>query len=361
MMTIEAAHKDSLNKRGSCDDRRTKLLTTCLLITVVVWGPSQAHSGVKTKPFPGVEYTYVKAYMLNLGKHTMEGHIFDGRAWARSKIGDGVTVDPKLVESFNQVVSRDMKPLLAGLSKCFIPRHGLVYYDSEHKPVASITICFECEGLRLYPKTQKPSWDPPPSERDVKRAFKYLARLKYLMGQVGFPVYERRAQYVEYLKNSAAYKSGGTVELKLPGWYQNVFGPTPSLTAVKSALARIKLPLLPPVVRPTDGPVSYSSEGVTAIVDRTSSKLLRAAITTPEFRLQNGVSVGLSWLDFKRSLGAYEGPENPKTVTITGARAEYLVRLKFNERTLRRIEIQKIETERKSTVKPDAGPLPTAP
>ena len=136
----------------------------------------------------------------------------------------------------------------------------------------------------------------------------------------------------------------------------------PNLAAAKSTLARIKQSLRPPVTQPTEGPVTHTSEGITVTVDPNSSHLLQADITTPEFRLKNGVSVGLSWTDFKRSLTTYQGPESPNIVTIRDGTADYLVRLQFQERTLRRIEFRKTEKEAtKSIANPDAGGVPTVP
>ena len=34
---------------------------------------------------------------------------------------------------------------------CFMPRHGVIFYDKKEKPIASITICFSCNFLESAP------------------------------------------------------------------------------------------------------------------------------------------------------------------------------------------------------------------
>lgn len=39
------------------------------------------------------------------------------------------------------------------LSQCFDPRHAVVFFDGD-VPVASINVCFECEGVQAWPKPE---------------------------------------------------------------------------------------------------------------------------------------------------------------------------------------------------------------
>jgi hypothetical protein len=44
-------------------------------------------------------------------------------------------------------------------ARCFDPRHGFIFYDAQHKPVASIEICFECGFARGWPQLPRHSYD----------------------------------------------------------------------------------------------------------------------------------------------------------------------------------------------------------
>jgi hypothetical protein len=44
-------------------------------------------------------------------------------------------------------------------ARCLDPRHGFIFYDAQHKPVASIEICFECGFARGWPQLPRHSYD----------------------------------------------------------------------------------------------------------------------------------------------------------------------------------------------------------
>lgn len=43
------------------------------------------------------------------------------------------------------------------LTKCTFPRHAIVYFDTEDKPVASLNVCFDCEAVLANPDYPKPA------------------------------------------------------------------------------------------------------------------------------------------------------------------------------------------------------------
>lgn len=43
------------------------------------------------------------------------------------------------------------------ISKCAFPRHGVVFYDAAGKAVGSVSVCFECGDILVWPDTQGPS------------------------------------------------------------------------------------------------------------------------------------------------------------------------------------------------------------
>ena len=44
------------------------------------------------------------------------------------------------------------------VSKCAFPRHGVVFFDKKDNPIASVSICFECGDILVWPE-----WDQRPA------------------------------------------------------------------------------------------------------------------------------------------------------------------------------------------------------
>jgi hypothetical protein len=70
-----------------------------------------------------------------------------------------------------------------GETKCFIPHHGFVFYDKEDKPVAQVSICFLCAGLRASPRL--PAQPKNPRYSGLGEAG--MKNLRQLCADVGLP------------------------------------------------------------------------------------------------------------------------------------------------------------------------------
>ena len=157
---------------------------------ILVLISSQFVSTAQSKNFPTVEYSYAKMYLFNLAetKERPEGKIWNGSSYAKTKHGEGKIIDEVGTKVLSRITGMDMSSLNLGLSKCFIPRHGIVYYDEKDTPVASISICFECEKIALFPN---PYTDVDFSDSfSEERALKQLAGFKRLAKVCELPVYE---------------------------------------------------------------------------------------------------------------------------------------------------------------------------
>lgn len=42
-----------------------------------------------------------------------------------------------------------------GPADCFQPHHGIVFYNSRHKPVGHISVCFLCNDMKVFPTANK--------------------------------------------------------------------------------------------------------------------------------------------------------------------------------------------------------------
>ena len=84
------------------------------------------------------------------------------------------------MEAVSKITIQDMSTLQSGVSKCFLPRHGIIFFDDAHRPVASISICFECQKIDLYPKRSVTS----ETKFDSKKAMKQLKALEKLVAEM---------------------------------------------------------------------------------------------------------------------------------------------------------------------------------
>ncbi len=123
----------------------------------------------KSFHFPDVSYAYAKVYYFNLGKTKTrpDDYIYSKEdGYAASIIPNGKISSKALTSNIEKLFLYHKNGLLNGLSKCFIPRHGIIYFDKNDQPVASLSICFECEAIRMWTieKGKIKSTDPNASE-----------------------------------------------------------------------------------------------------------------------------------------------------------------------------------------------------
>jgi hypothetical protein len=163
-----------------------KKAIACILVLNLLHIVSNAQS----KSFPEVPYSYAKTYLFNLleSKGRPDQKIWDGNEYAQSKLGDGKIVDEKSKKILSGITNQDMSSLNLGLSKCFTPRHGVIYFNEDDVPVASISICFECEKISLFPNPY-PDVDYSASFSE-KKALKQLESFKRFVKNCELPVYD---------------------------------------------------------------------------------------------------------------------------------------------------------------------------
>lgn len=102
------------------------------------------------KPWPGVEYTEVRAY-----------------AWPKNiktdlVIRKDLSLEPGVINKEGSLLTpSQIKRLQAAISEthphspsamCYIPHNALVFYNAQKKPVAFLEICFGCIGRRAKPE-----------------------------------------------------------------------------------------------------------------------------------------------------------------------------------------------------------------
>lgn len=145
-------------------------------------------SAGKTSTWPNVKYSYALVYLYNIdgnlnGKHQI---IKDGKL-DNTVQGEGKKLTNEQLNKLDEIFSSGaaIDELVNGLSGCYIPRHAIVYYDEKDKPVASMSICFECEGIRFYsPSYPRNHYASTPAL--VKKAEEKLNEIKEIVKSLGF-------------------------------------------------------------------------------------------------------------------------------------------------------------------------------
>ena len=312
-----------------------------ILVALVANGPVFAGISKTQQVFPGVEYAYVKAYLYNISdeprRRRPDYHIMKNGTWAASKLGDGVIVPDKTVHRFNEILSTDIRLLSQGLASCFIPRHGIVYFDRDHRPVATVSICFECQGIRVYPKPRVKPLEAA-SPKHIKRAEKKLDQLEKLIRGIALPVFGRKAGYLRYLKSDPDYISEGSATLKDVRFFRRLLGTQPTYQRLKTKRGRRGRRFSAFSVLPWPPLTAFNNGHTWGIYDERTQVLYGVTIRDPGVRLGSNLSVGSSFKDLKNHLKDYDGPHSPARVTVQGT-GGYAARFHFKFQALQRIDI----------------------
>lgn len=187
-----------MNREENDKDKGALILT--FFITFIL-AAIQLHYNPPKLPdiWPYKDYKYVRAYLYNLdnklyGKHA----IVKGNKLDPTVVGDGAKLSQKQVQTLVTLTNKDIQGLIEGLSKSYIPHHGFVFYDKENQPVAYITLCFDCESLRVWPELRESfvkERNKELSDKEIKSLLYILERYKRLVLDLKLPVFKTPFEY----------------------------------------------------------------------------------------------------------------------------------------------------------------------
>lgn len=301
-------------------------------------------TNAQTVGFPGVAYKSVKMYMLNTKKSSSrpDSKIWKKDYYAFSKMGDGVSLNEKQVAALTKITTQDLSTLETGLSKCFFPRHGLIYFNGKNEPVASISICFECQKIDLFPNEAEES----AAEYDTKAALKQLKSFEKIVEELGLQKFERAWEY-EKIHEGAGYKQDGEITIANEFFAHRLFKNPPYLFEVKPKMkttGMAKVLERKKEKKDENGKTytvlehTFYSSRLEYIMGETEWELSFVFVQNPGFVFDNGVSIGMSQEDFIGKIGDYKGPNHPAKIIITDAEGNREFTFLFEERTLKRVE-----------------------
>jgi hypothetical protein len=144
-------------------------------------------ANAQSNNWPPTNFVEARAYLYNLpGKHgapiLRHGQI-NPSAWNRQ----GVVLNQSEIAAVQKAVS-EYRAAGMVMGSCYKPRHAVVFYDAQRKPVGFVEVCFSCSNYRLWPD------HPGPIDLDGLAAT--FSRLK-------LPVLENEKDYVSLKKPPA--------------------------------------------------------------------------------------------------------------------------------------------------------------
>lgn len=264
--------------------------------------------------FPDVEYAYAKIYYFNLGeiKTRPDDYIYSKEdGFAKSISGEGKISSKALTSNIEKLFLYHKDGLLNGLSGCYIPRHGIIYFDENDTPVASLSICFECEAIRMWTikKGKIKSSNPKATEGESQlNTLKNFILKEDIMVSKDLEAYDKLINQpvmitmtLERLDTSitqATYdevKAWCTAEIK-----EGVD------TKYTGGGEKYEF-----------GTIQLSSNTKFIFYDKTvNAKLGEAYIDNSFVVLPNGIHVGSSLEDVMNTLLVYDGPSNPSVIIL---------------------------------------------
>ena len=323
------------------------------LLLTLLFCCAASYGGKKGFVFPNVEYSSAKLYLFNTvppptREYFYDFHIYYKGLYANSKIGDGWDVSKEMIAKLNAIFSGGVDALVSGLSSCYIPRHGIIFFDDKGKPVASFSACFECQRINFWSSVPLPEFDDQLSGKAVKYAERQFDEMIALLEDNGIPVYDSEPQYGELAKNDERFADNGEMILN--------FSQDNALSAGKYTVADVKkwaienyhFNLKQDTVTEksaiTDGAehvyITLADKGGTTFKfsgNDSEAVLIEAAINNSSIVLPNGVSVGMSTEQVQASFDVWDGIAWPASIVVTYP--FMTIRYKIHQHTLKKIEI----------------------
>ncbi|MFM8743817.1 MAG: hypothetical protein ACKODM_10910 [Cytophagales bacterium] len=130
------------------------------------------------------KYSMEKAYLYGLSDVEGAGDILEKGHLNKTVVDTiGVTLTGAQVKKIVTVATGNNDAEVDEQAECFLPHHGVVFYDEKNRPLASVTICFDCRRMKFHPKIVDPE--------------KGITILKEVILELGLPVFDNFEEYLE--------------------------------------------------------------------------------------------------------------------------------------------------------------------
>ncbi len=304
--------------------------------------------------FPQSKYVYAKVYLFNVVGEDFEGvpdfDIYSERGYARSKIGDGFDLKREITDELSSVLLSGADELMHGLSGCYIPRHGIIYFDSLNRPVASMSICFECQRIALWEGQAIKPKDLDAKHLNPKKAEIQIGALQEILTAESIPVFDAGQGYLDFVSaQPELFNHNGTMNFTYDTPVEKYALPI-SIEKVKSWLGLSNIHFRDQVeTKITAGGDEYyfrtltGKDGTEFLFDVSgllgdNANLSEAVITMPAIHTPWKVEIGMSLEEVQNSFETWDGIATPEIITVTCV--TFFISYEFSQRTLKRISIR---------------------
>lgn len=307
--------------------------------------------------FPNVEYSYARLYLMNTNedseKTRPDHYIYADGVYAASKMGNGWEFSEQHNAQLNSVFRLGVDAMVTGLSSCYIPRHGIIYFDHVGNPVASLSICFECQRIQFWSTQKLPEFSSKYSERSIPKIEKQFADLESVLVKNGVPVYKNAVEYKMHTERAdSLYSNKGEIIFdytKSKAFDTKIFSQEDVKTWCNAKSGQCQFADVRDGVMKISGADTVFSthkeymlsgrDGTvfTFVMEHEVEELISASILNPNIKLPNGISVGMSLDQVQASFLVWDGIAYPSSIIVNYADAT--IRYVFESRTLKRIEL----------------------
>jgi len=294
--------------------------------------------------WPGVKYSYAVVYLYNVDGGLAGNHqiLKDGKL-DKTVVGEGKKLATGITAELDKIFGSGpaIDELVNGLSGCYIPRHAIVYYNSKDKPIASMSICFECEGIRFYsPSYPRNSYASSPEL--VTEAQEKLKEIKAIIESVGiktdFKMEENKKPEVKnegsiHFTDSRAIDSLFPEKITLKN-YRTFFTDTLDIKVredEKFTYGGDKYIFVDVYKGNSHLYFSGSDE---------NSSLESASVSWNDVVLCNKIKIGMTLEEVQNFLPVYDGISNPEILSIQNEDGSKKITFKFFEDKLMMYEME---------------------
>ncbi len=151
----------------------------------------------KAKSWPFVPWSYAKAYTYNFAPEVANIlQVVNPDGTWNSRLRSEQLITDAQAEAAARLVAQSIGTFET--TKCTVPRHAIVLFDRDDKPVAAASVCFDCEGILVWPDYERPEdfyYEEGKYEAVESKFMAALESWKTLFGdELGLPVDYRQAQ-----------------------------------------------------------------------------------------------------------------------------------------------------------------------
>jgi hypothetical protein len=279
--------------------------------------------------FPDVKYSYAKVYYFNVldsEKSRLPSYIYtQSEGYAEGSVLSDLLLSKESISEISKVLSKGVDGLLIGLSGCFIPRHGIVYFDEKDIPVASISICFECGGVRLW-SNKSGIVRTKVTKLNEKAVEQQMIDLKKILLDAKVDVFDDVKEYS--MKFNKVEKQTSSMNISDTKYLADIVG-NATIDVFKSWILDKSKMEVDTVKKFTAGGDKYEFKRL-RIASNTflfegidsNAALADATIKSREVRLPNGIQIGSSLEVVMGTFVVYDGLSNPQSISVIGDKYE---------------------------------------